>query len=592
MPHRVVSILVLAVTCGLAAQQGAADLPLETARLSPTLYFPNDAGELSGRQALHAQVDTQVKALPTTDAASLVQVLNTAWTTIGALQRHAAYLRVQTLEDTQNDAAKDGYSAVTADQSVLQTAIDDRLRLVKTDEIPALGPYARLASRLQGDTARAFPLEAARYRSRVTRPHERALADAFDALISSIPRTSGTNAPDPATRRAALAARDTAYDGAAPAAAAFIGAVVDAENRDAIAQGFANAAERQYRSLELTDNIVNQTLAAVAAQAGAYRAYQKVLAAHVTATLGVSAVLSTERDLGAVRPIDIPSNEGRRLILDALQPLGRDYVDRFAALLDPANGRLDLTGGAHRARTATSVAVYDGPVALYVSSYSGTLASLSAIAHEGGHAIHRELMNASGSPLYQRNGPHDLMEGFALFNELLLYDHAAKIADTPSARTYALEHLLSTITFELFGSAEETVFERSLYTTTAGRAPLNRAQIDELYQAAIAPYESWSMSDVGRSRAWMQKPLLVEDPLYLVNYLYAAVVAVELLDRSSIDPDFAQKYTALLRRGFDADASTLLATVGIARDDPKLIEAVAKFIEAKTAELQRLYHAG
>lgn len=87
----------------------------------------------------------------------------------------------------------------------------------------------------------------------------------------------------------------------------------------------------------------------------------------------------------------------------------------------------------------------------------------------------------------------------------------------------------------------------------------------------------------------MQKPLLVEDPLYLVNYLNAAVIGVALLDRAHVDPDFGSKYVALLKRGFDADSPTLLATVGISRNDPKLIEGVARFIEAKTAELHALY---
>ena len=64
------------------------------------------------------------------------------------------------------------------------------------------------------------------------------------------------------------------------------------------------------------------------------------------------------------------------------------------------------------------------------------------------------------------------------------------------------------------------------------------------------------MSDIGDSREWMRKSLLFEDPLYLVNYLYAAVVAVALYDRVQTDPGFAAKYEALLRRGFDAPAQT------------------------------------
>ncbi len=55
---------------------------------------------------------------------------------------------------------------------------------------------------------------------------------------------------------------------------------------------------------------------------------------------------------------------------------------------------------------------------------------------------------------------------------------------------------------------------------------LDRAKIDSLYQQSIAPYEYWTVSDLGQSRGWMRKELVFEDPLYLVNYLYASVIAV------------------------------------------------------------------
>jgi oligoendopeptidase F len=260
-------------------------------------------------------------------------------------------------------------------------------------------------------------------------------------------------------------------------------------------------------------------------------------------------------------------------------------------LLDPANGRLDLTGGSHRAHTGTSITAYDAPVAFYFSGYDGSLKSVSTIAHEGGHAIHRELMNASGIPLYERTGPHYLFEGYAIFNELLLLDHATQVAKTSTEREYALERLLWKLSAELFMSAEETAFERSLYTEASGHALLDRADIDAIYRKSIAPYEYWPMSDVGNSREWMRKSLLFEDPLYLVNYLYAAVVAVALYDRSHTDPDFAAKYERMLRRGFDAPPQTLLASMGIRLDDPALVKAASRLFQAKTEQLQSLYQA-
>ncbi len=185
------------------------------------------------------------------------------------------------------------------------------------------------------------------------------------------------------------------------------------------------------------------------------------------------------------------------------------------------------------------------------------------------------------------------MTSFALVQPILmpspqLCNRAAK---TPTEREYALERLLWKLSAELFMSAEETAFERSLYTEASGHPLLDRASIDAIYRKSIGPYEYWPISDVGNSREWMRKSLLFEDPLYLVNYLYAAVVAIALYDRSQTYPDFAAKYERLLRHGFEAPPQALLASMGIRLDDPALVKAASRLFQAKTEQLQSLYQA-
>jgi oligoendopeptidase F len=155
-----------------------------------------------------------------------------------------------------------------------------------------------------------------------------------------------------------------------------------------------------------------------------------------------------------------------------------------------------------------------------------------------------------------------------------------------------LERLLSKLSVELFVSAEETSFERSLYTAASGHALLDRAGIDAIYRESISPYEYWPIAEIGASRQWIRKSLLFEDPLYLVNYLYAAVVAVALYDRIHTDRDFASKYEALLRRGFDAGPQALLASMNVRLDDPGLVKAASRLIRSKTGELRDLYRTG
>jgi oligoendopeptidase F len=515
---------------------------IDAARISPTLYFPSAAAELESRNSLHARVERLAAEIPSAAPDALPALLDTVEQTTIALQRHSAYLRMLTLEDRSDQAARAAGDAVSADRSVLNATLTARLRQVPRDEIPSLGRYARLAE-LAHEDVQTFSPDAQRYRTSVTLPAMGSIAAAYGQL-----RMGDEQAP--------------------PVAASLLATLIDLQNRDAIAQGYPNAAARKYLSLQLSDALIQKTLAAVEAEAAVHREYQ----------------LLTARKSPA--PPRMSLDEARRLILDSFHPLGADYTSRFAALLDPANGRLDLTGGNHRARTGTSIAVYDAPVAFFYTGFDGSLASISTVAHEGGHAIHREFMNVGGHPIYQRSGPNYLFEGFAIFNELLLLDHAARTATTPEGKANATEQFLRKLSHELFDSAEETAFERSLYTAAVGHAPLDRAAVDRIYRESIAPYES-SLPEAVDSRQWMRKSLLFEDPLYLVNYLYAAVVAVALFDRVQTDHDFAARYQTLLRRGFDADTDALLASMDIRLEDPNLVKAAAARMRAKMADLHQ-----
>ena len=564
------------------AQQTTQTPVPSAAHISPTLYFSSPSEELASRNALHARATGLVRDLADVGFAALPGILKVSDQILIGLQRHSAYLKVRSLEDTEDHVAKDAEDAVETDQSVLEAAIQSRLRLVPKDQVAALGPYALLAQEATEEAAHAFSPDTERYRGIVTASLEEDIQNTYDRLVETLGSSKEASSTDQDVRRAAINHQNDIYDQAAPRTAALLGSLVDIENRDAVAQGYENAADRKYQSLGLSTKLIDQTLSAVEAEAPIYRRYQQVLAEHTAQKLGVASVLPAELELGYTSSPPMSLAQSRDLILDALQPLGKDYTSRFAQLLDPANGRLDLAGGQHRSRSGTSISAYDAPVALYFGGYDGSLRSTSTLAHEGGHAIHRELMNAGGIPIYEREGPHYLNEGFAIFNELLVLDRASQLAGTRAERESALERLLAKISLELFISAEETEFERSLYTEPRGDALLDRARIDALFAGSIRPYEYWPAEEVGISHGWMRKTLLFDDPLYLVNYLYAAVVAVALYDRAHTDPDFASKYEDLLRRGFDAEPQSILARMGIRLDDPSLVKAAARLLQTMT----------
>ena len=120
-----------------------------------------------------------------------------------------------------------------------------------------------------------------------------------------------------------------------------------------------------------------------------------------------------------VCPVHNFASDARSILHNVFAGLGKEYQSTFDALLDPANGRADILPGGAPSRYGGGFSLgLSGTGILFYGRYGGTFKDLSVIAHEGGHATHRQLMNANGvSPTYER-GPNFLFESFAEFNEL------------------------------------------------------------------------------------------------------------------------------------------------------------------------------
>src|SRR5262249_36246590 len=143
----------------------------------------------------------------------------------------------------------------------------------------------------------------------------------------------------------------------------------------------------------------------------------------------------------------------------ALAPLGADFGRELAALLDPANGRLDVVPGEHRKRGGFSRGYVGTDSVFYSQGFTGSYNDLRILAHEATHAVHRQLMTRHGvSPEYSE-GPHYLFETFAIFSELLLPDYLAEHDGDPRRKRFYLEQFLDGKGMEMFGVAPEVILE-------------------------------------------------------------------------------------------------------------------------------------
>ena len=184
-----------------------------------------------------------------------------------------------------------------------------------------------------------------------------------------------------------------------------------------------------------------------------------------------------------------------------------------------------------------------------------------------------------------------MFEAIATLNEFLLYDHLYQKSVDPKAQAFYLEALIDDITFQLFGSAQEATLEQSIYDGVIDGHIKNAADLDALTLSIWTKYDIWPALEPQLAHTWITKKLMVQDPLYLVNYLYAGLLATKMFDMLKQDPaSFQRHYAALLREGFHAPPEELLRGL-FGRDltQQQLVDDGMNILQQRISSLAAIY---
>jgi oligoendopeptidase F len=159
-------------------------------------------------------------------------------------------------------------------------------------------------------------------------------------------------------------------------------------------------------------------------------------------------------------------------------------------------------------------------------------------------------------------------------------------------KVYYLHQFLDDVVFNLYGSAQETDLEQSIYARVGSNAVHSAADFDAMTLKVFAQYRSGAALEPEMRNYWARNRLYFIDPLYDVNYLFAGLLAVQYLQQYEADPKgFSSRYVALLKNGFtDTPQALEKRFLSVNLDDPgPLVGAAAALIDRRTAELRTLY---
>lgn len=273
------------------------------------------------------------------------------------------------------------------------------------------------------------------------------------------------------------------------------------------------------------------------------------------------------------------------LMLDALAPLGEDYVAQVRKAIDERWYDVYETPG--KASGAYSSGGR-GVRPLILLNFQGALEDVFTLVHETGHSMHTFLTNRAQPTRYAAYEMF-VAEVASTTNEMLLMHHLFDHATDDAMRAFLLDHLCNQFKSTLYRQTMFAEFERDANGASAKGEGTGADALSERYRALNDLYYGpANVSDGEIALEWSRIPHFYYN-YYVYVYATSFAAAVALSERILREGEPARKrYLEFLSSGNSRPPIDLLAGAGVDMASGVAVsEALASF--AQTVErLERL----
>jgi oligoendopeptidase F len=267
----------------------------------------------------------------------------------------------------------------------------------------------------------------------------------------------------------------------------------------------------------------------------------------------------------ALKPLPVFSvADSKRITLEALQPLGEDYLGLlrrgFAGRwmnVDPHPGKAQ---GAYMNGSAYDVHPY------LLLNHNGDYQSLTTIAHEWGHAVHTLLSN-SAQPFDKSGYSTFIAESASIGNEMLLNDYMVEHAGSNAEKLYYLGLGLDEIRGTFFRQVQFAEFELRIHEELEQGHALSGARMSAMYCSLLRKYygeaEGVMKIDPEYCVEWSYVPHFYLD-FYVYQYATSMAGAAYMTDAILKEGAPARdRFLAMLRAGSSEYPYELYKRAGI-----------------------------
>ena len=281
---------------------------------------------------------------------------------------------------------------------------------------------------------------------------------------------------------------------------------------------------------------------------------------------------------------DIPYEQAREYVIDAVAPLGEAYQSRLAEGLH--SRWVDVYETPGKRSGAYSSGTYDSQPYILMN-YQDDVSSMFTLAHELGHSMHSELAS-DAQPYVYADYTIFIAEIASTVNETLLTHHLLDTVEDEQLRRHILNEYLERFRSTLYRQTMFAEFEHRAHELSAEGQPLTSDRLDDLYSELKGDYYAPATLDDRIAREWMRIPHFYYS-FYVYQYstgISAAVALVEAI-REEGEPA-AQRYRNFLQQGSHGYPLDLLGDAGVDMTDSQPIEQALSVYDDYLDEFEQL----
>ena len=290
-------------------------------------------------------------------------------------------------------------------------------------------------------------------------------------------------------------------------------------------------------------------------------------------------------DLVDEKETNIDLEEGKSMIINALRPLGEEYISDLNKAFNeswidyyPNDGK---RSGAYEWNTYR--------VDPYVSvNYENTFDSVNTLTHELGHAMHSYYSDKSNSYLYNAY-PIFLAEIASTVNEVLLSEYMISNAKTKEDKILYISKFLNKVRTTIFRQTKFAEFEMIMHNKYKENIPLTEQEFSKTYYDLNKLYYGDNIiCDEEISLEWERIPHFYTS-FYVYKYATglcaALIIANNILENK---PNAREDYMKFLSSGCSDYPLNILKNCGIDITKKEVLNNAFNIFEKRLNELKEL----